>query len=696
MLFYLIDSIHVHGFPVATALFVSAETAEEVAWAGAVGVAVVAGVLWRAERRRRRELERRLLQVEGRAELAEAVFDACPEGILVLDPHEADEPLAIVACNDAICKTHGWSREELVGRSVNRLEADCTRWERHTAIAALLEKMRGQRAHRGETFHRRRDGEVFPVEFSNSLITVGGREYVLGFDREISARKKAEGELRASEERFRVIIEASPVAIQLLDPHDRERPLRIVNANRRAAQMHGVDLGFFIGRGLGDFRAAPPTYETAQALLLQLKDGGRIRGEGMHRHAGGHEFPVEFSCALVTVGGRELIIESDQDIGERRRLDAELAESRRLRAVGAMVGGVAHEFNNLLTPVLLHFEQSADPASRPIRQAVEQARDLTRRILTFARKAEAAPSQSCDVTATLRECVELMAKTIDRRIQLGPVAGGSCVAKISRADLRQVLINLLLNAGDSLVEKLEAGGVAADWSPRIELAVGLTSVQVCGQAVRRVAIRVTDNGPGMSPAVKERVFEPFFTTKPAGKGTGLGLATVWHLVRSAGGEVAIESCEGAGSTIALSLPVGAIDEKAGSIEAPVAPPRESSGEEAKGDVLLVEDNEFVARAVVPMLEVGGYVVTHMKDGAEACAAILKEPGRWHRVLTDLNLPGMHGTELVRRIREAGYDRKVIAYSGLIDEASGAILRKAGIGAILQKPFALRELLDALK
>lgn len=656
-------------------------------------VAVTAGWAWWTERGRRRILEARLSSTEARAELAEAVFNACPESVLIMDPNDQDEALAIVACNDRTCELHQWSREELVGKSVNQIEARADHWPDHASVMGLIAEVRRSKIKRGEAIHRRRDGVLFPVEYSNSLVTIGGREFMLGFDRDITARKRAEQELRESEERFRLIIEASPVPIQLLDPHDPDVPMRIVTANRRAAEMHGVTLNEFVGRSIGDFEPERISIEAAQAKAASLRTCSHVEGEGVHRHVDGHEFPIEYTCALITIGGRELIVGCDHDIGERKRLDAEVAEGRRLRAVGAMVGGVAHEFNNLLTPVLLHLERSHDPEARTVLKAVEQARELTQRIMTFGRKPEDS-AEVCDATAVVRECVDLLSKTIDRRIEIVIEKHGGRFVRVARNDLSQIVINLLLNARDTLVEKLETVQPAG-WRPEIRLSVGAATWERNGTKGERVLVRVGDNGMGLSAEVKERIFEPFFTTKPPGKGTGLGLATVWHLVLAAGGHVAIQSEEGRGSAVEVYLPVGEATPAAPSA---VQKPVEAPAEEARpaGRVLLVEDNELVSMSVIQMLRVGGYEVTHFENGAEACAAVTGELGRWDRVLTDLNLPGMHGTELVSRIRKEGYVGKVVVYSGMIGADDAEKVTRAGVAAVLQKPFAMKTLWEALR
>jgi signal transduction histidine kinase len=239
-------------------------------------------------------------------------------------------------------------------------------------------------------------------------------------------------------------------------------------------------------------------------------------------------------------------------------MDEELAQSRRLRAVGEMVGGIAHEFNNLLTPIVLKVEMLRDEREDPVLRhelevisgAAERAATLTKRLLTFGRKGDQEPVevQLADVVAAN---VDLIRPTCDRRVELAvDVPPGLPALVQNPADLHQIVLNLLLNARDALHDKLQAGG---DGPARLTLAVEpIGSNNGHGPAGQRIV--VGDTGVGMPRHVLERIFEPFFTTKEVGRGTGLGLATVWHLVQTCGGRVDVESAPGVGTTFRVELP----------------------------------------------------------------------------------------------------------------------------------------------
>jgi signal transduction histidine kinase len=249
-----------------------------------------------------------------------------------------------------------------------------------------------------------------------------------------------------------------------------------------------------------------------------------------------------------------------QQARELRAMDAELAQGRRLRAVGEMVGGIAHEFNNLLTPIVLKVEMLREErdADRTLQReldviagAADRAATLTRRLLTFGRKDEHEPAH-VHLSEIVAANVDLLLPTCDPRIALVVDVPPQMPALFQNpADLHQVVLNLLLNARDTLHDKLERDAVAeARITVRVEpLALSNGRGPVDGQR-----LSVTDTGVGMPREVLERIFEPFFTTKEVGRGTGLGLATVWHLLQTCGGRVEVDSTLGAGTTFRVDLP----------------------------------------------------------------------------------------------------------------------------------------------
>ena len=638
-----------------------------------------------------------------KAQLVQEIFAASPDAILVMDPHDREIPLRIVDCNAQFCALHGYSREELIGSSVNMLETEERSWTL-AQVEKIVFEIREMGVVTGETVHRRRDGTQFPVEYRTTLIRLGADEFLLGFDRDISVRKQTENAWRASEERYRTIIDNCPVAVFLQDPYDRKVISRVIDVNRHAAEIHGVTAAEMIGRSMNDFDVFQTSYEELQHRVERLRAKGLVSGEATHVRADGTTFPIEFASVLVVLDGREFILGIDRDITHSKRRDAELNESRRLRAVGEMVGGVAHEFNNLLTPMLLYTEMLEEPdlwpnisatVAAPLRKSIIRATELTRRILTFGRRAAEERVRS-DLGEVVRDAVDFVGKTIDHRIHIEVcVAATTPIVYVRRTDITQILINLILNARDTLLEKLESGLAEAGWSPQVIITVERAAPvsEERPEPSGWLALRVADNGMGMTDEVKERAFEPFFTTKPVGKGTGLGLAMTWHLIKGEDGQAAIISQVGEGTIINLYLPEakpGAGEDP--SSEAPGAMPALKTSRQR---ILLVEDQAEVANSVRLVLTRFGYDVIHEKDGAEALRRCEREGFDFDTLLTDLNLPGLHGAELVDHVRTMGFKGKIIAYSGMVSKEMEAQINRAGVLAILEKPFDFKQLVRLL-
>jgi len=480
---------------------------------------------------------------------------------------------------------------------------------------------------------------------------------------------------------------------------------RILSMNRQACALYFVD-------------AAEATGQPLDALPVSEDIRRHLREAIAHPMADGHVFTSETS---LKIGRRILEVNAIplaspespataricvlvEDITKRRQQDAEVAQSRRLRAVGELVGGIAHEFNNLLTPVMLkagdiQLSRPDDAALQQdievIAQAVQRTAELTRRLLTFGRKVEH-KAEAVRLEAIARGCFELLKNTIDRRISWETsIPPDLLPLHLNATDLNQVLLNLLLNARDALLERL-AGRNPAEWTPKITVEAEQLPPAAFdmprghgGKALlgwQRLTVR--DNGLGMPPDIIERIFEPFFTTKAAGKGTGLGLATAWHLVTDAGGRLEVESTLGAGSAFHVFLPIWPTAEEpkppALAIE-PVKPAR----------VLLVEDEALVAATVVEILRRGGHQVRHLLDGSEAWKHLADNLGAYDLLIIDVNLPGLNGVDIVARLREREFPGRILMLSGRFTSSDMTALTRLGIDRSLTKPFNVRQLLDAV-
>ncbi len=479
---------------------------------------------------------------------------------------------------------------------------------------------------------------------------------------------------------------------------------RVLSMNREACLLYAVDfdaggqaletlpVSDEIRLHLSEAAALAPGSEFVNTRDIVLKSGKRILEVTAVPLASPGGAPTARTCVLV------------EDITERKLQEAEVGRSRKLRAVGELVGGIAHEFNNLLTPVML--KAGEIQISRPedaelqqdievIVQAVQRTAELTRRLLTFGRKADHR-AESVRLKAIGAGCFDLLRHTIDRRItwevripeELPPLF-------FNATDLNQILLNLLLNARDALMERL-SGRNPANWAPRI-------SVEATGyppeafeapashggrQVLGWQSLTVRDNGLGMPPDVVERIFEPFFTTKDVGKGTGLGLATVWHLVNDAGGHVTVESALGSGSEFHIFLPVW----PAADAPKPVVVPNVA---QKPVRLLLIEDEELVARPIIKLLERHGHKVRYFENGLEAWRHLEGNLGAYDLLIIDVNLPGMNGVDIVARARELEFKGRIFMVSGRFTSADMSALTRLRIDHSLTKPFNVQQFLKAV-
>lgn len=387
--------------------------------------------------------------------------------------------------------------------------------------------------------------------------------------------------------------------------------------------------------------------------------------------------------ALRTVG-------SFTDITDTMQVEQELTQGRKLRAVGELAGGVAHEFNNLLTPLLLNLElmrmeQGHDPAAdhrlKQMRQAVLQARDLTQRILAFGRHSNRA-NTTFDLAVIAQENVDFLRHTFDRRIEVVlRVPPAPAWVHLDRTEVSQVLLNLSVNARDTLEEKLRHEAVG--WQPRLELRL----LPLTGELH---VLEVRDNGLGMKPEVRERLFEPFFTTKDGGRSMGLGLATTWHFVEAMGGRIEIESSPGEGSCFRVFLPQAPAP--TGPTGTGVKPPLGARFPAATGSgvvgrrILLVEDSSEIRQVLEVALPRQGYRVQAVDNGLTATQILRTRGCDFDLLLTDINLPGMSGVEIIREMQAHGLALPVVAIGGNLNPEVRNELSALGVRHILPKPF----------
>lgn len=367
-----------------------------------------------------------------------------------------------------------------------------------------------------------------------------------------------------------------------------------------------------------------------------------------------------------------------------REKDEMLQHSQKMEAVGRLAGGVAHDFNNLLTAIigyadLLRQRFARDPAGRQpaelIHQAGAQAAGLTRQLLAFSRKQLLQP-KVIDLNTIVANLHRLLQRIIGEHIEIRTAleASPACV-KADPGQIEQVIVNLGVNARDAMPR----GGKLTIGTVNLELSDAERTEELCAGSY--IAIEVTDTGEGMDEVTRKRIFEPFFTTKGPGKGTGLGLATVYGIVRQSHGGIVVESERGRGSTFRILLPrVDAVAEQSES--APVAAARTAGAE----TILVVEDEEIVRELVVEILRSHGYRVLATERGSEAAEILRADGGRLDLLISDVVMPGMNGAEVARCVHEITPNARVLFVSGYSEHDMADQGLEALTFEVLQKPF----------
>jgi len=515
--------------------------------------------------------------------------------------------------------------------------------------------------------------------------------------RDGAERRRAEEALRASEERYRQIVETSVVGIWVIDAAN-----RTTFVNRRMAEMLGYGVDEMLGADLFQFMEKAAA-EQAQANVERRRHGIAEEHEFRLRRKDGSDLWTEMATNPLTGPGGSYAgaLAMVSDVSERKLVEAQLRQSQKLEAVGRLAGGVAHDFNNLLTAILGNAEllvDGLDPAhplaeeAREIAAAGRRAAALTQQLLAFSRRR---PRQQRALS--LNELVvgmdRLLRRLVGEGVELVTILDPELRAVLADpGQVEQVILNLVVNARDAMPE----GG-------RITVATSNVVVEEV-QAHRtlgarpgpHVQLEVADAGVGMSPEVLSRLFEPFFTTKEQGRGTGLGLSSVYGIATQSGGHVRVESEPGKGTRFRILLPSTSERVAAAAVPTPAGPaPR--GGE----TVLLAEDEPHVRALAHRVLTSCGYTVLAADNGEQALRLAGEAAERTiHALVTDVVMPLLGGHELAVRLRAARPGIRVLFISGYTDRDPRYQEPTGGDSAFLAKPFepvelarALRELLD---
>lgn len=532
---------------------------------------------------------------------------------------------------------------------------------------------------------------------------LAGGEICLELD--MSARHQAETALRESRERLARHVRQTPLAIIEWDVH-----LRVLSWNPAASRIFGYSETEAVGQNLLELVVAPSDRPEALARFMEMTAGRNAARVTLNNRArDGRAIQCDwYSTALMGEDGRLINVASHaEDITERSALERRIHDARNMESLGQLAGGVAHEFNNLLTPMLIQIglieqARAADEPLRalikPLETSVLQAAQLTQRVLAVGRKVDD-EDELLLLNVLVADMAALLRKTLDRRIELRVELDTKLPAIwISRSAVTQIVMNLAINARDTVLEKLQQPPL-----PTWQALILIRTHQSDEGATPAQFITVSDNGMGMDKEHRARIFEPFYTTKPPGAGTGLGLAVLWNAVKSLGGTVEVKSVRGAGSSFQVMLP----RRRRADVPPPPANPLSAPPFVARTAdvtvpsapmplrVLLVDDTPLVVDSLRAVLVAGGHQITCAKDGEEAWAHYTESETGFDIVVTDLNMPRLTGEGLLSRLHERGRRVGMIVLSGHMDADQEKRLRALGADRLLRKPIRPVELLVAV-
>ena len=545
------------------------------------------------------------------------------------------------------------------------------------------------------------DGRPLLLEINEKPIFKEGAVIgIQGVARDITEKIRLEHEILESRDTLNRILDQTPLAVMVFDA-----PGNLIDVNEAWLRLFGAagkdevigkmnvhHSAIIRGMGLSDGIAKVYRGEIVDvpAITVDPKSAGsELPLNGVERTVHLHMFPV-----LERNGGLVNVVAMMEDVTERRRLEEQLMQSQKMESIGLLAGGIAHDFNNILGGILGYTsfvkaqvpkEDKIYPHLETIERSALRAAELTAQLLGFARGGKYVVGPLY-INELVRETADLLRGTIETNIVMDiGLDASSPVIEADASQMQQVLMNLCVNARDAM----PGGGELRITTTRLDAPDAFLRSVTDGRQEPFVRIDIGDNGIGIEKAIRGKIFDPFFTTKEKGKGTGLGLATVYGIVKNHNGFINVESEIGAGTTFSVYLPVV---EKSAERDLEVAP-RPEGGQET---ILVVDDEETIRLLVRDVLEEIGYTVLSAGDGNQAVGLYKEKGAEIDLVILDMTMPGMGGRETFERLRELNPLVRAILSTGYSEDDRARQMLSMGVKAFVQKPYRIDDLASVVR
>jgi len=613
------------------------------------------------------------------------LFETAQDGILILDAHSG----LIIDVNPFLVNLLDYPREEFIGKTL----WDIGPFKQIQESKAAFRELQDKQYIRYENLPlETKSGRRVNVEFVSNVYGANGKSVIQCNIRDITERRRTEENLRKSEERFSKAFRKNPLAITISTEADG----RYLDVNDAFLDLLGFERSDVIGHTAAQLRFwSEPSDRTD--MLRQLKEDKQVaKHHTQFTTATGETREAEVWAESIELDGQPCVLAITRDVTEVRRLEAQFRQAQKMEAVGRLAGGMAHDFNNILSVIVGYSDLSLDlvapgsPVNRylaQIKKASNQAALLTRQLLAFSRKQVVFP-KILDLNDVVHNMADMLQRMVgeDVAISFRPTTPIGSV-RADPGQLEQVLMNLMVNARDAM----PSGGKVFIETGHAELDEHYVSQHPGSLAGQQVVLVVSDTGCGIDESIKSKIFEPFFTTKGVGQGTGLGLSTVYGIVKQSGGYIFVYSEPGKGTTFKIYFP--RVAER--------AEPLVQSHEQAElpggsETILVVEDDGPLRELAVQMLQDAGYQVIEATNAEYALDLMKASKPRIDLLLTDVIMPGNSGVELLEQAKAfypnlrslfiSGYPGDLVALRGkLVPEA-----------AFLEKPFTRRSLLGKVR